>query len=295
MASFTLCLSGDKSELSANYFPPIVLDEDTEYACGLVDFQTYMTIPNVNENNNRFHYKKTYNLEILQGEYTSSNIKQLIKKCIQSDIKPPTIDAVIDLVSDSIDVKVEGAEVFFKFSKKSIFKFKHIAYIEIPVGSYELENIESFLASNLIADGESISIYVNTNTLKCTVKCSTTVYFNIDRSIGSLLGYGRLILLPDLDTESDSAVKINSVNVIKIECNITSGAYANDNPTHTLHEFYPTVAIGYKIVEIPRTVIYLPVITRSIHNLTVRIVDQDNKLLNFRGETISLRVHIKKT
>lgn len=62
----------------------------------------------------------------------------------------------------------------------------------------------------------------------------------------------------------------------------------------TLHEFFPNVDKGYKIVEVPKNIIYMPVSIQSISNFTVRIVDQDDKLINFRGEIITLRVHIKK-
>lgn len=89
-------------------------------------------------------------------------------------------------------------------------------------------------------------------------------------------------------------MNISAVNAIKIECNITSGAYSNNKLGHTIHEFYPSVEIGYKIIEVPQNVIYLPVTVHAINNLTVRCVDQDNKLVNFRGETLTLRVHIKK-
>lgn len=295
MTSFTLSLSGDKSELSANYFPPIQLDENSEYVCGLVDFQTYMSIPNVNETNNRFHYLKTHRLVIERGEYTTTRIQQLIKKCIQPNIEPPLLKDVINDDFNSIKVRMEGSEIAFTFLKESIFNFKHIAYIEIPEGSYELESIESFLKDNLAAFEESISLHANKNTLRSILKCSTTVFFDRENSVGSLLGFDqKRVLEHSIDHESDSSVKINAVNVIKIECNITSGAYFNDKACHTLHEFYPMVATGYKIIEIPRTLIYLPVIIRSIHNLTIRIVDQNNNLLNFRGETISLRIHIKK-
>lgn len=170
-----------------------------------------------------------------------------------------------------------------------------MAYIEIPEGLYEVGDIESFLKDNLEVFGEHLTINTNSNTLRSTLKCTTTVFFNKDNSVGLLLGFSdKRVLEHSIDHESDTCVKINAINVIKIECNITSGAYFNNEPCHTLHEFYPAVASGYKIIEIPRALIYLPVVARSIHNLTVRVVDQNKNLMNFRGETISLRIHIKK-
>jgi hypothetical protein len=41
------------------------------------------------------------------------------------------------------------------------------------------------------------------------------------------------------------------------------------------------VSPGYKIVEVPGEVIYLPVNTRTIDNLSVRVTHQNGDLINF--------------
>ena len=83
------------------------------------------------------------------------------------------------------------------------------------------------------------------------------------------------------------------VNSLRIVCNVTTGAYINDRKVHTIHEFFPIVPPRYKILEVPSHVIYLPVAVKTIDQIQLRIVDQDGNLLNFRGETITLRLHIK--
>lgn len=233
--SFTLTLSGNSSELSAEYYPPLELNGN--YECGLINFESYHSIPNVDFFNNMLH--------------------------IGEDI------------------------------------------IEIPLGTYELDAINKYVNDYLYnkhgnkiykapAVRPKIDIKANNNTLKSEVKSTHTVYFDKPNSIGSLLGFTKRTLAPNKWHFSDLPVNIMKVNVIRILTNITTGAYMNNNLVHTLHEFFPTVPSGYKINETPKNVIYLPVNVRRVTSISIKIVDQDNQLINFRGETISVRLHLRK-
>lgn len=87
MTSLTLTLSGSSSDLSANYFPPIELNKKDEYVCGLVDFQTFMSIPNVTESNNRFYYAENFPIQLLAGSYhTIFQIRELLIKQLKPDM-----------------------------------------------------------------------------------------------------------------------------------------------------------------------------------------------------------------
>lgn len=351
MSSFTLTLSGSSSELSANYFPPIELDRKSEYMCGLIDFQTFMSIPNVSDTNNRFYYEKPFKLRLASGCYTISDIREQLIHQLKHGIKHPTTEEfsiafLKQMNAENISIEsyesVHNLPAIFKlldteFKSEQIIEFndklKYITenlsaeitdtykignspvfiyifkndldvsynykdYIEVPIGSYEIIDIKNqinhiFKQNNVDC---TIEIHVDKNTLKCTLFSNRTIYFNEHFTIASILGFNTdRILKPLTKHESDLIVKISGVNVIKIECNIVEGAYSNSNPMHTLHEFYPSVPIGYKIVEVPQNVIYLPITVRSIQNISIRIVDQNNNLIDFRSEMVTLRVHIKKT
>jgi len=165
--------------------------------------------------------------------------------------------------------------------------------IVLPTGSYEIEDIENFLQEALALKGMQISLKPNNSTLRSVIKCSHNINFQPKDSIGQLLGFTSRVLEANRSHNSDLPVTILKINALRVECNITSGAYVNGHRGHAIHEFFPAVPPGYKIIEVPSHVIYLPVANKSIDHLQLRIVDQDGNLVNFRGEVITVRLHIK--
>lgn len=227
--AFTLTLTGTKSILSENYFPTI--DLNSEYVCGLIDLQTYNSIPNIDSNNNLLH------------------------------------------IGDQI--------------------------LRIPEGSYEIDDINQYI-QKILPPKYVCMVKANNNTLKSEIKSNNEINFDKDNSIGSLLGFSRRnkngqsnILKPNTIHESDLPVNIIKVNVIRVECDITASAYINNKPAHTLHEFSPMVGPGYKIVEVPKNVVYLPVTVKRITSIAIKLIDQDGDIVNFRGENITVRLHFK--
>lgn len=232
MSSITLTLCGNESTLSASFHPEIELDDRFSYSCGLLDFYTYNSIPNVHEGNNQFMY-------VHNGK----------------------------------------AEIF-----------------EIPVGSYEIDEIANYL--NRYFETQEIVFIMrgNKNTLRCLIKCdpNLTIDFTIANSIGPLLGFSSRVLENRDYHISDKPVNITHITSIRVDCDITTGSFHNGRNTHTLYEFSPSVSPGYKISEQPRNLIYLPVVRRRINTINVAIVDQDGHLVDFRGEGITCRIHIKR-
>ncbi|XP_073995552.1 uncharacterized protein [Rhodnius prolixus] len=166
--------------------------------------------------------------------------------------------------------------------------------ISLPTGTYEVEAIARYLKSH-INSADSLKLKGNTNTLKVELTCTQPVYFNKEHSIGPLLGFTKHEVLEKMNThKSDEIVQIHSVNTVAINCNIASGSYRNGKPGHTIYEFSPIVPPGFKIVQEPSPVIYFPVIGEVINNISLVITDQNQNLVDFSGETITIRLHLKK-
>lgn len=165
--------------------------------------------------------------------------------------------------------------------------------ITINEGAYEVENLETTLKAKLTPAVE-LKLTANNSTLKSELFCAQEVDFTKNDSIGAMLGFSSRILESGKTHTSDTTVNIMKVDVIRVECNIVRGSYDNGSESHVIHEFYPNVGPGYKIVEIPNTIIYLPVNVSSVNNVSISLKDQDGNLVNLRNERLSVRLHMRQ-
>lgn len=231
--SIILAFGGTESTISADFFPPIELNENDEYQIGLLSFESYNSIPNVDVTNNKFHFDNGKSFEIPVGAYEVNDIAQYIRH--------------------------------------------RIGKLSTPQKPYHID------------------ISTNNNTLQTSIKATFDVDFSQPDSIGRLLGFKENnIIKANEKITTAGVVDISNINVVRIECNVATGSYVDGKSEHTVYQFFPNVPAGYRILEVPSPVIYLPITTHVIENITLRIVDQNAKLVNFRGERISIRLHIKR-
>lgn len=179
-----------------------------------------------------------------------------------------------------------------KLKNNRLYYSKNNEEIEIKfsTGTYEIADIAEFV-QNIEPD---IEIFTNNNTLKVEILSKYQIDFTKDNCINSLLGFSKQIIPISKKVQSDLIVDIMKVNSIRIKCNIVSGSYENNKLTNIIHEFHINDSPGYKIDEVPKNLIYLPLNTKSIRELNIRVCDQDNNLVDFRNENINIRLHIRK-
>lgn len=257
--SWTFIITGRTSVLSIELTPSIKLDPNKDYVIGVIDLQTFNSVPNIEFGRNKF-YIGEHVVIIPPGQYEIEDLDKYIKKSLR--IKQDPNDSDFEYYIESSDDDDDGI-------------------VESKPPKPTQERVPYF------------SLLANSNTLKCIIESSMPVNFEPDDSIRDILGFDKVTLSAYEKHESNRPVNISKVSVMQVECNIATGSFKNGQPAHVLHEFYPHVPPGFKIIEVPTTIIYSEVNTRTINNVTVRIIDQNGEPIDFRGEEITLRLHLK--
>ena len=175
--------------------------------------------------------------------------------------------------------------------------------IKIPEGSYEIDDINNTIQHEMekrghydeINEDYYINIAPNTNTLKAVLilEKGYQVDFNHQNSLAKVLGFTGAKYTEGFH-ESENVVDILRINSILINIDIISGSYVNGTTKSTIYSFFPDVSPGYKIIESPVNLVYLPITLDTIDSLNVTITDQDYHLLNLRNEKLTIRFHIRE-
>lgn len=225
----------------------------------------------------------------LTGE--SSSLNSYFYPEIELDEKSEYSCCLLDFFSYNSFPNISEKNNKFYYIVGGVVEF--IYPIEVPVGTYEVAEIIEFLNKEFQNRKLNIKITADENTMKCCIDSSFEIDFTQNDCIGPVLGFSKK-RLPKGENKSNKLVDIQHINNLRIECDLVTGSFHNGKNTHTLYEFYPKVDPGYKISEHPQHLIYLPINRRRISTVNVSIVDQDGKLVDFRGEQITCRLHLKR-
>ena len=153
--------------------------------------------------------------------------------------------------------------------------------IKMPEGNYEIDDINNTIQHEMEKRGhyDSINedyynnISANSNTLKSVLilEKDHQVDFNHQSSLAKVLGFTGTKYTEGFH-ESEIVVNILSINSILVNIDIISGSYVNGTTNNTIYSFFPRVSPGYKIIESPVNLAYLPITLDNIYSLTVSIV-----------------------
>ena len=266
--SYTFTVSGRSSSFSAPVHPPLLLDtEHYEYTVALLSFVSCNSIPNVEIGVNSRMYvtprtdstpSTTYFFYIPDGSYEISHLESAIREKLQT------------LLNDE-----ERKAVLHKALKRYL-----------PRDGSDPDPASLF------------SLKPDNSTLKCRMKSDLfDIDFTPEDTLTDMLGFSHRVYPAGVLHESEHAVDIVRTLSLRVETNLTTGAYLNGRLGHAIYEFTPMVDPGFIIREEPRTPTYLPLIDGKtlIDNISIDIKDQDSHPVNFRGEKIVIRLELRKT
>ena len=210
------------------------------------------------------------------------------------------------------EIALVNLETYYSFpnidDSNNIFVYSHDrgqtwTKIKIPTGSYEIGDLNQTIRFEMEKVGhydevnqESyINIAANSNTLKTILIIGKDyqVDFNQQNNLSKVLGFTGKKYIEGFH-ESEKPVNILSINSIFVNIDIIDGSYVNGKTKNTIYSFFPNVAPGFKIIESPVNLVYLPILPYTIQNLNLSITDQDENVLNLRGEKLTVRFHIRE-
>jgi len=175
--------------------------------------------------------------------------------------------------------------------------------IDIPEGCYEITSINDYVVRIMKDNGHYdsandeyyITIKPNKNTLKSILDIGTNykVDLTTSNSVRTILGFNSQIYSEGYN-ESENIVNILSVNSLRVTSDIIGSSFTNGDTQNIIYSFFPNVGPGYKIVQEPSNLIYLPVTLNTISHMETKLVDHNGKLINLRGEELSIRFHIRE-
>jgi len=178
-----------------------------------------------------------------------------------------------------------------------------IEVITSEKGAYEIQDISNEIIR--VMKGRNhwdekdppFSLTLNLNVFKSVIDIKSDklkIDFTQAKTFRHMLGFDSKVLTKGYNI-STSTVQITTASSILIKCSIISGSYHNGKPSTVLYSLPAyLVPIGYKInVEVSERM-YLPVIASTIDRITFEIVDDNDKLLDFKDETVALAIHLRQ-
>ena len=171
--------------------------------------------------------------------------------------------------------------------------------LTLDTGCYGLMDLNAEIGRLLEVEGmrKAVEFKPNYNTFKCvmTIRAGYAVNFTVRGSLRTVLGFEAKSYKSEMTKrfESEHTVQILTVNSILIHCYLVGASYLNGRRVPVIHSFFPLADPGDKIVERPVQYIYLPIASDVIRHMTVWLTDQDQNYLDLRGESLTIKFHLR--
>lgn len=181
--------------------------------------------------------------------------------------------------------------------------------IKVPTSCHEIESLSEYINERILSNNNApaqfwkkdvvdtrtpkFKLMADPTTSKCLLFSVFDVNFDVPNSIAEKLGFERKLYPGKKSYESEHTVQLQPLNLIRVETNLVSSSYMNNKKTHSLFEFTPNIPSGYRILISKESPIYFPITLDQIDHIAVRLLDEQDRLVNFRGEQIVCTIHIR--
>lgn len=165
--------------------------------------------------------------------------------------------------------------------------------VEIPVGCYEIKAINATIVQQVKSRDIQVTADVNTQQCVLHIKGTFEVDFNILNSLRVSLGFDAKQYKKGKH-KSENLVNILRVNSVLVHTDIITGSYLQGKIEPVIYSFFPDVLPGEKIMQIQENLVYAHVTTDTIYRMTTWLTDQDNNKIDLRGETLTIRFHMRE-
>ena len=166
-------------------------------------------------------------------------------------------------------------------------------------GAYEIKDINEVIQEVVSDKRIEFVAHDPTGHIKLKLKPGVKVNFDHNKSFNTLLGFERKSYTNNVGLSENRPQIDLGRSLINIKSDlINSGLLTstNNNLVTTQNILFSvptfTVPANYKIIETPARPEYLHITTSTISEINLRIVDENDKLYDFKGEKIVIKLHI---
>ena len=311
-----------KSKEVFHFNPPIQTKGD--WMMGLIDLEVYNSIFNITKEINKFElYTDTFDefsFEELKDELEEIlNIPEITDDHLEDDTLAPRIietyrklrldksshDGYIILLTGYINSSFRDFESYLRImvglEEDNIqlilkqYNEKFITY-DIDPGNYNIEDIQK--AVYPLGDHEN-TLQIEYDDLNKKVKLILTRFgtlrFDKNSFFHTLLGFEPYWdYKPGVYTSNKIILNLNTINKIHLKCDNIDGSIQDGVREPILFSFVLDKPSGYKVFCQPETIHYKKINKSILNTITFYLEDDNNKEVNFNGETLTFTLQMIK-
>ena len=320
-----------KTRETFHFNPPIQVKED--WMLGLVDLEVYNSIFNITEENNKFELYNfpdekaggvTY--EKVRDEIEKDlDIEDITAEDLQDDIIGPII---IEEYKEQVTKRMNDEQYMniLAIYTRSVFQdFESFLRTQIDLVEDDIKLVLDEYNSNFITYELEPGIYTYRDIAEAVFyilqseypQCDSEILIRLDditrktklvvRSgiiairfdeksfFSTILGF-----TPGWDYKhynqylSQKIVNLNSTNKIHLKCDAIDGSVVNGIRQPILYSFVLDKPAGYKVFSEPETIHYKKINKSVLNTITIYLEDDNNKEVDFNGETLTFTIQMIK-